>query len=1180
VLYAEKNQEEALEVKKAHEEKLQKMDAINEAKMNKLAQFSNMVRNRLVTPLLIVHLWRKECMWNKTALKNQLRSKAREVSQNLKQVTTLNMETIIRVREHQLLSQILAQWFVAFERQTSENMLLAKEKEAQALLKESVQKARLGAHERHKPLREWLNLVSWQSSVGYIFACWRGEARNLKIRRGLEAEQAGHQKTIEDFEEKNKAHQDHIVPYVLRLTHNSFLRRYFSAFSLLPQIQRQEREHEETLLRVETKRQQNILEERQKKRKLVATAGDKMNVMKGWPAGRMLASWALAAWSQAVEREQHLRRYDEDQQKIDSKERQLKDYRNRLDKTVESADDFVKQQQDNLVPYLLRRKQRLQMIPCFQAWRCFKQVNTQEKSHLQDLVEAERRREDDVNAEKNSKRKYAATQSQRLTDFFTLQSIAKVTGSWFLLAWYNFVQKASHLRSYEEEQEKLKKAQAEVIKSRGQRHEVEAMLDDFQRERGEATWPLMLRMRNRQTLTSFLICWKFLPRVNHFENHLQDCIARLDKKHEKAIKDKVLLVRKSVADKVNSMSNLHTEQECKQLLSLAFLAWLQTVTSQQLMRRYVSYDEELTKTSAELRDLKDSNRDLKHYKEKILSCASLAVWLGDVVADFWRLRSFAAWRAWHIKQIREKKVEEANDSARLNIRKNQKEHENQRLRTYTLLNNFTLLANMVQLQKLSFWGWKKVAADEKISNSVIVLKQQHRNETYEVRKDLLGRLQKGVERLAELAKQLLTLKTFMAWATTKRAEALAAENIFKTQREAKEIREQMVQLQEDLAVETAARKTAQAEARTADELLSSASSGMPTLDAKPGVVSSPRRAQLPAERLVSVIHRVYRRRLTQALVAMLTKAPRQIAWHEDSQHERSVLEFTLNRKAASLALPPAPGQAEPVLPDKGKVASTLEFLNRTRQIVEGTRIPTLPPSPASSPSGTPRSFGPFTTSPAGAGFEQFGSIAPTLDAAKAAPKAPSFGISIPAYPSPGISPSTASSPNAPELKVGTSLPNQRPALGISIPSPSGISGLPTGAASPKSPSKIPSFGMSLSSPVSVAISKASPEMIPSPLAVSAPDKAKGLPADLPSFKPASKSAPGTEPTLAAAKSSSAAPTFGTAKATAPVGASKAASSAAPAAGTGAPTAKASLEASLAGMKAAMDKIEPKSKPIP
>lgn len=113
-----------------------------------------------------------------------------------------------------------------------------------------------------------------------------------------------------------------------------------------------------------------------------------------------------------------------------------------------------------------------------------------------------------------------------------------------------------------------------------------------------------------------------------------------------------------------------------------------------------------------------------------------------------------------------------------------------------------------------------------------------------------------------------------------------------------------------------------------------------------------------AERLAAALQRVYRRRLTGALVAMLTKSPRRPAWYEKMAEPQLALESHSNGQA--LALPPFSGPS-------GGVASTLDFLARAQQrLVEGQNRQShpSPTSPGHLPDfGSPDARGPRAQSP-------------------------------------------------------------------------------------------------------------------------------------------------------------------------------------------------------------------------
>ena len=166
----------------------------------------------------------------------------------------------------------------------------------------------------------------------------------------------------------------------------------------------------------------------------------------------------------------------------------------------------------------------------------------------------------------------------------------------------------------------------------------------------------------------------------------------------------------------------------------------------------------------------------------------------------------------------------------------------------------------------------------------------------------------------------MVLKCYTAWYSKMKAERLAADLLSQEEKKRQTVEEQLQKSQEDLTVQVAARKTAEAEARTATELLHSNGIQLPNEKEK----SVRERALLPVERIAAALQRVYRRRLTGALVAMLTKSPRRLAWYERvSEHPQ-------------LALDQSKLKAPLALPSHGSVASTLDFLARAQQgLVDG-----------------------------------------------------------------------------------------------------------------------------------------------------------------------------------------------------------------------------------------------------
>ncbi|CAE7503847.1 unnamed protein product [Symbiodinium natans] len=279
-----------------------------------------------------------------------------------------------------------------------------------------------------------------------------------------------------------------------------------------------------------------------------------------------------------------------------------------------------------------------------------------------------------------------------------------------------------------------------------------------------------------------------------------------------------------------------------------------------------------------------------------------------------------------------------------------------------VMSNIMVAASEISGVKFAFRAWEILTRKEAEHRQKTNMRQDHKKELFELRQDTTAKLRSSNSRENDMKDMQQVLRCFVCWCTDVKAGKMASDLLAVEEKKRMEVEAQMQQVQQDLTVETAARKTAESEARTATELLHNNGIKFPPEETKD---ARPERFMLPVERVAHALQKVYRRRLTAALVAMLTTSPRKMAWYQREPSDKQALadkprlrhpvkpsasQPAANMKAAQplLALP-SPGAASGAT----GVASTLDFLARTRQLVAGNlEVMPTPPSASNGDAGS------------------------------------------------------------------------------------------------------------------------------------------------------------------------------------------------------------------------------------
>ncbi|CAJ1431503.1 unnamed protein product, partial [Effrenium voratum] len=526
--------------------------------------------------------------------------------------------------------------------------------------------------------------------------------------------------------------------------------------------------------------------------------------------------------------------------------------------------------------------------------------------------------------EENSQRVKTSVFEERLAGSKRAQVLIKwvlqldlQTQSKWITAWAGEVKYAKVERSLEVEKESHGRS---VVKA-----------EETMAKHQDALVPYWLRLKRQMTLMRYFPAFCFIPYVNQTEAHLQKTIEKLDKKRERQIEDMYKLRRKSVAAAGEVLNFFRAQREMQMTMALVLVVWLEYAAERMATRRWGEQREVKMRLENELKVLQDKTWhlkvDTKKGKDLTDTCRHMAEWTGQLLMEISVLHAWGCWRLWHVREAHAKVLTKANNHAEARVMQEKLRAQLKKQKDEVVMSNVMVAASDISLAKFSFRVWWNLVRDDKEHRSKTTARQEHRREMFDLKQDMIAKLRASNTRENQLKDLQQVLKCLVAWSADVKAEHMAADLLGQEEQKRQGLEEQIQKAQQDLTVETAARKGAEAEARTASELLHHNGIQFPPNPKDPPEVRE--RAMLPVERVAAALQRVYRRRLTAALVAMLTTAPRKLAWYERTEKAPSPIEDKSRSRAKPKPL------ALPFAPAPSGVASTLDFLARTRQMVEG-----------------------------------------------------------------------------------------------------------------------------------------------------------------------------------------------------------------------------------------------------
>eukprot|EP00439_Symbiodinium_sp_Y106_P072557 s913_g13.t1 len=496
---------------------------------------------------------------------------------------------------------------------------------------------------------------------------------------------------------------------------------------------------------------------------------------------------------------------------------------------------------------------------------------------------------------------------------------------------------------------------------------------------------LRCKKKSQMVLMRYFPAFIFMPYMNHSEAHLQKTIEKiarhvgtcqLDKKRERQIADLYKLRRKSVADAGEVLHVFRGQRENQLILSLVLVIWSEVISDQMAMRRWNEQREVKLELERSLQELKDKTWhlriDTKKVKDLTDTCRHMGE-TGQLLMELSTTRAWGCWRIWHLQEVHSRVQAKANNHTEARVMAERMKVQQRQKKDEVVMSNIMVAAGEVSSVKFSFRAWEILTRKEKehrhktnmrqdgdrmqefrASEGLLFtifafgLEKDHKKELYELRQDTVAKLRRLNRKPLHsechdyLQDMQQVLRCFVCWCTDVKAGKMATDLLVAEEKKRQEV-------QQDLTVEMSARKTAESEARTATELLHNNGIQFPTdseaFEPEAAAAARPERFMLPVERVAQALQKVYRRRLTTALVAMLTTSPRKMAWYSREPGDRPALADNpkAKRKAQSTAKPAASKAAAPAmlaLPAPaatpgapGGVASTLDFLARTRQLV-------------------------------------------------------------------------------------------------------------------------------------------------------------------------------------------------------------------------------------------------------
>ncbi|OLP97388.1 BTB/POZ domain-containing protein [Symbiodinium microadriaticum] len=983
--HAARMQQEAQDQRDHHQNVLQSKETKKEVACWQLATFSFLVRERVIIRLAIFHYWREASMWSKKAHLHHLRRQGQEIASHSKEVSLLVTQMLAHQRDLSLLTKVLVQWKQVVEREANQRSLEQKDEENVERVKTSVHNERVAGSKRAQVLVKWLlHLVKY-----------------AKIVRKMEGDKEAHDLAMVEVENKMEKHQDALVPYWLRLKRQMVLMRYFPAFIFIPYMNHSEAHLQKTIEKLDKKRERQIVDLYKLRRKSVADAGEVLHFFRGQRENQLVLSLVLVIWSEVASDQMAMRRWNEQREVKLELERSLQELK---DKTWHLRIDTKKGKDltDTCRHMGEWTGQLLMELSTTRAWGCWRVWHLQEV-HSRVQAKANNHTEARVMAERMK------VQQRQKKDEVVMSNIMVAAGE---ISSVKFSFRAWDILTRKEKEHRLQKyvplsfdwnqpigtKQVPPLvsimccglldnKMHGKLYEIAEWLLEVGGEPGHKitnkSGQYQLCKSGRTEETKILVDWRGHSAVSFafaMISQLQLRKGGADWSKEQAFLESLVALFASTAAGNNPRgADVTVPQSTLELWeSMRDMTDSHNVIFQSSDGEVSAHDQILKAASPVLKAMLASamkEGTSKRIEVKDSSCSGVSLFLDLLYTSSTRedpdyktmLVALDLAHRWQVHGVVRTLCIALRDM--IDSQSFLAIAEAAALKGLEMLEracaSFGAADQKVQamlakgglpvaVRKLL--GKPEHANDEqqaskkrRLFRHKTNIRQDHKKELYELRQDTVAKLRASNSRENDMKDMQQVLRCFVCWCTDVKAGKMATDLLVAEEKKRQEVEAQMQQVQQDLTVEMSARKTAESEARTATELLHNNGIQFPT-EPEAAAAARPERFMLPVERVAQALQKVYRRRLTTALVAMLTTSPRKMAWYQREAGDRQALADNpkSKRKAQSTAKPAASKAAPPAmlaLPAPaatpgapGGVASTLDFLAprllaRTRQLV-------------------------------------------------------------------------------------------------------------------------------------------------------------------------------------------------------------------------------------------------------
>jgi hypothetical protein len=449
----------------------------------------------------------------------------------------------------------------------------------------------------------------------------------------------------------------------------------------------------------------------------------------------------------------------------------------------------------------------------------------------------------------------------------------------------------------------------------------------------------MVKMNDNRLLAMCFHSFDFNVKVKAALSQSEANILRLEANHSTALKALSSEYRRKKVTTSEAVVKIHVDRDevTPLLLLLCFVTWRESSSTSSSLRNWQEDQKIIWQLKQDLTTRSEQVSQFKRFKDRMPFCKHMMNLHGQALGQLSLLSAFGAWRFYVFKARQETQSGASAKEVEKRVELAMQKVKGKKAQQINIIGSLLLKINNTFVAYACIRAWNLATQIAQTQSKLKTLTQQHEADLQHQTKQQNDFL----ERIQQTSKENLRLQDIQA----RKARELIIAQEARAQTAAlppssfpSTSRQDMFRQPEDRLGVASQRSDYdrtfmrpegfQTRGRTAGVNVYPEAYTMQDFTTTARVTTTTSTSP-PAARLVSVLWRATRRRLTSGLVALLTNSPSR------SAQGKPFLSMLSELRSSS----PPPAGTMPALPPTHNVATTLQFLAQTRELIEGARSP-------------------------------------------------------------------------------------------------------------------------------------------------------------------------------------------------------------------------------------------------